>query len=118
TVKIPTGLVGPILYEYEKGKYDQVYTLATTTEGALVASLNRGVSVVNACGGFRAYTQDKLMVRAPMYCFESIFEAEKFKDWILSQREFLNKFIKQYSQRAELVEIKANLFGKNVDTKF
>ncbi|MFZ4713834.1 MAG: phosphotransferase [Bacteriovoracaceae bacterium] len=118
TSTIPAGLVGPLLYEYEKGKLEPVFTLATTTEGALIASMNRGASIINACGGFRAHVQDKVMLRAPLFCFENLWEAKEFMAWLKEQQTALAIYIKQYSQRAELIEIKTNLYGRNVDTKF
>lgn len=117
-VSIPVGLVGPLNFEFKPNEYEQVFTLAATTEGALVASMNRGASVINSGGGFRAYVQDKLMLRAPVFCFENVFEAEIFTKWLDSQTQAIAEYVKQYSKRAELVEIKKNVWGKIVDTKF
>src|SRR3989338_5881943 len=106
TCKIPTGLVGPIHYEKTPGEIEPVFTFAATTEGALIASMNRGASVINACGGFRAFVQDKLMLRAPLFCFENLNEAKLFVMWLKLQEKALREYVKHYSQRAELVEIK------------
>lgn len=116
--KVPSGLVGPLLYESSPNQFEPVFTMASTTEGALIASMNRGASVISSCGGFRAHVQEKLMLRAPLFCFENLYEAKEFMLWLKGQHGKLAEYVKQYSQRAELVDIKTNLYGRNVDTKF
>lgn len=116
--EMPLGLVGPIHMQNDDGSLEKVMTLAGTTEGALVASMNRGASIINASGGFRAFVQKQKMLRAPVFCFEDLNQAKNFSTWIQSQLEFLRTHIKKYSSRAKLVEIKTNLFGRNVDCKF
>lgn len=118
TTQIPAGLVGPLLYEKEDGSKEAVFTLAATSEGALIASMNRGASVISACGGFRAHVQEQKMLRAPLFCFEDLGQARTFSRWLEEKKEFLAQYIRQYSRHAELIEIKMNLFGRNVETKF
>lgn len=118
TWEMPLGLVGPIHMINEDQSVDKVMTLAGTTEGALVASMNRGASIINASGGFRAHVQKQRMLRAPVFCFENLNQARAFSDWIQTKLDFLQTYIKKYSSRAKLVEIKTNLFGRNVDCKF
>ena len=48
TIQIPLGIAGPLEVhgEYADGDY---YVPLATTEGALVASINRGFSVIKVC---------------------------------------------------------------------
>ncbi|MBL7715796.1 MAG: phosphotransferase [Bdellovibrionales bacterium] len=116
--QIPVGLVGPLLYQKEDGSQEAVFSLAATSEGALIASMNRGASVISSCGGFRAHVQDQRMLRAPLFCFEDLSQARVFAQWIQKQKEFLSQYIRRYSRHAELLEIRTNIFGRNVETKF
>ncbi|MCO4793675.1 MAG: hypothetical protein KC493_08190 [Bacteriovoracaceae bacterium] len=118
TMSIPVGLVGPLLYKNAEGKQEQVFTAAATTEGALIASMNRGVSVMNQAGGFSAHVNQQRMLRAPMFCFDSMADAAEFSEWLLNQIETIKSYIKQYSKRAELVEVKTELMGRNLMCQF
>ena len=51
--QVPLGIAGPLRVngEYAQGSF---YIPLATTEGALVASYNRGMRVLDACGGVKA----------------------------------------------------------------
>ena len=55
TIEIPLGLIGPLLFQEDDDKKEWVHTALATTEGALVASMNRGAKAISECGGFRAH---------------------------------------------------------------
>jgi hydroxymethylglutaryl-CoA reductase (NADPH) len=81
TVQIPVGLAGPL---HLNGKYAQgtYYIPLATSEGALVASINRGCSVTREVGGANVRIIDDKMTRAPVIQTESVTEALKIKEWI------------------------------------
>lgn len=118
TCSIPVGLVGPLLFQKSESEFEDVFTNIATTEGALVASMNRGASAISACGGFRAKVERMTMLRAPTFCFENIFQADEFANWLHKQIALLQKHISMYSKRAKLTKIVTNLMGCNVDCKF
>ncbi|MFT6633440.1 MAG: hydroxymethylglutaryl-CoA reductase (NADPH) [Bacteriovoracaceae bacterium] len=118
TMTIPVGLVGPLLYKNDLGVSEQVFAPAATTEGALIASMNRGVSVMNLSGGFNAFVKKQRMLRSPMFCFENIFDAQVFEEWIQSQKSNISEYIKQFSTRAKLIEIKSDFMGRNLVCHF
>jgi Hydroxymethylglutaryl-CoA reductase len=78
TIQIPLGIAGPLEVhgEYADGDY---YVPLATTEGALVASINRGFSVIKAAGGTSARIIEDKMTRAPVIKTESVVEALKVK---------------------------------------
>jgi hydroxymethylglutaryl-CoA reductase (NADPH) len=79
--QIPVGLAGPLLVngEHAKGEF---YVPLATTEGTLVASYNRGMRLSRQCGGITTTVVDEAMNRAPVFCFESAREAQKFGQWL------------------------------------
>lgn len=50
-VPIPVGLAGPLKIQFSSGDVHDVYLPLATTEGALVASINRGCKAVSEAGG-------------------------------------------------------------------
>jgi len=85
-VQIPVGLVGPLQINGEHAHGDYYVPLATS-EGALVASVNRGCSISKAAGGITVRIIDDKMTRAPVIRADSIQKALELKEWI--ERHFI-----------------------------
>ena len=79
--QIPLGIAGPIVIDGEHAKGEFLIPLATS-EGTLVASYNRGIKVVNLCGGVKCTVQRDAMQRAPVFVFEDARAARDFVDWV------------------------------------
>ncbi len=79
--QIPLGFAGPLKINGEHAQGEYVIPLATT-EGTLVASYNRGMKVLNLCGGAVCTVQGDHMQRAPVFIFETAREARAFRDWV------------------------------------
>src|SRR5690606_37607001 len=64
-IQIPLGVAGPLKIngEHADGSY---YVPLATSEGALVASVNRGCSVITASGGATVRVTGDCMTRAPV----------------------------------------------------
>jgi hydroxymethylglutaryl-CoA reductase (NADPH) len=106
-VQIPLGVAGLLKVngEYAAGEY---YIPLATTEGALVASVNRGCSVITRSGGANVRVFEDEMTRAPVFKLESLERARKFYDWVKSPKTF-----EQMKQAAE----KTTRFGKLLSVK-
>ncbi len=80
-VQIPVGLAGPLLIngEHADGEF---YVPLATSEGALVASVNRGCSVIKASGGATVRIIGDKMTRAPVIKAKSVADAVEIKKWI------------------------------------
>ncbi len=52
-VPIPVGLAGPLNVQFSSGKTADIHLPLATTEGALVASVNRGCKALNLAGGVK-----------------------------------------------------------------
>lgn len=85
-VQIPVGLVGPLQINGAHAQGDYYVPLATS-EGALVASVNRGCSISKAAGGITVRIIDDKMTRAPVIRADSIQKALELKEWI--ERHFI-----------------------------
>lgn len=87
-IQIPLGVAGPIKINGEYAK--EIYYLPlATTEGALVASTNRGCSAITNSGGSNVRIFKDVMTRAPVFKFENVTETKKFIDWIRMPSTFL-----------------------------
>jgi len=78
--QIPVGIAGPITINGEFAKGDFLVPMATT-EGTLVASYNRGIKVMNLCGGVKCTVVRDAMQRAPVFVFADARAARDFVDW-------------------------------------
>lgn len=79
--QVPIGIAGPILINGEHAKGEFLIPMATA-EGTLVASYNRGIKVLNACGGVMCTVCDDAMQRAPVFGFENARGAREFIAWV------------------------------------
>ena len=79
--QVPIGVAGPLRMNGEHARGDFYVPLATT-EGTLVASYNRGMRVLNECGGVKTTVVEDSMQRAPVFIFDDALEAREFGDWV------------------------------------
>lgn len=117
TVEIPLGLIGPLLY-VEGERTDWVHTAVATTEGALVASMNRGAKAISESGGFKAHLVHQKMLRTPMFTFSNMSEALRFDEWIKDKFHHIVEQTSRHSNHAVLKEISSVIVGKIVHLKF
>ena len=118
TIEIPMGLVGPLLFLDDNESPEWVHTALATTEGALVASMNRGAKAISECGGFRAHIVHQKMLRTPMFTFNNMTEAVAFCAWIKKNFDHIREITKKHSNYAELLEISNIIVGKIAHLKF
>jgi hydroxymethylglutaryl-CoA reductase (NADPH) len=83
--QIPIGFAGPLRVNGEHAQGEFMIPLATT-EGTLVASYNRGIKVVNLCGGVKCTVSRDVMQRAPVFVFEDARGARDFVEWVRANK--------------------------------
>ena len=115
--QIPLGIVGPLFVKGEHAEGEFLIPMATT-EGSLVASYNRGIKVLNACGGVKCTVQDDAMQRAPCFVFEDARETLKFRQWLQENLEEIRKQAQASSAHAKLMDVETYLTGKFVYCRF
>lgn len=80
SVEIPVGVAGPLPLRLDNWQIDAIIPLATT-EGALVASVNRGCKSLAQAGGVDVMVEKRGMTRSPVFECPSGLEARKFQKW-------------------------------------
>jgi len=79
--QVPIGLAGPLHIRGEHAQGDFYVPLATT-EGTLVASYNRGMRLLNECGGVKTTVVEQYMQRSPVFMFDDALVARDFGHWV------------------------------------
>nr|WP_232179339.1 hydroxymethylglutaryl-CoA reductase (NADPH) [Methanococcus vannielii] len=117
-VQIPLGFAGPLLVNgaFAKGEFN---VPLATTEGALVASVNRGCSIITKCGGATVRVIDDKMTRAPIIKTNSVVDALKLKEWILENFLKIKEVSESTTRHGKLISISPILIvGRNVYPRF
>ena len=87
-VQVPVGVAGPLAIngEYAKGSF---WLPLATTEGALVASVNRGAGAITKSGGAEVRILHDGMTRAPVFAATGVGHAKKIADWAEAHKDDL-----------------------------
>jgi hydroxymethylglutaryl-CoA reductase (NADPH) len=104
TIQIPVGLAGPLKVKGEHAQGDFYVPLATS-EGALVASVNRGCSTITDAGGANVRIVDDKMTRAPVIKAKSAIDALEIKNWIKNHFMELKKAAEVTTRHGKLIKI-------------
>jgi len=115
--QVPIGLAGPLLLKGSSGTSEHWVPLATT-EGALVASYNRGIKACSRSGGFTARTISNSVQRSPYFEFESLTQALEFGKWLKSMEPSISDGVSQASRFAKLKGIEILHEGNGVHATF
>jgi len=112
-VSIPLGVAGPLRIRTKKGTKDKYIPLATT-EGALVASVNRGAKIISEAGGISVVTEYVGVTRGPIFEVENIKKGQMLISWIDAHHDILAQEATSTSDHLKLLSIESVLHGKYV----
>lgn len=117
TVQVPMGIVGPLKIngKYANGEY---YVPMATSEGALLASTNRGASVISASGGAITTIFRNGMTRAPILKLNSSRDFYKVNDFIQNNFDEIKEAAEKDSRFRKLQKIVPYLVGRNLFLRF
>ena len=103
-LQLPMGIAGPLKIN---GEYWQreVFVPLATSEGALVASINRGASTITASGGANARVVSDCMTRAPAIKCENAVDAIKIKQWFVDNFDELKELAESTTSHGKLIKI-------------
>ncbi|MFB6283656.1 MAG: 3-hydroxy-3-methylglutaryl-CoA reductase, partial [Halobacteria archaeon] len=112
-IEVPVGVVGPIEVDGEdaEGEY---HVPVATTEGALVASVNRGCSAVCDAGGVDSVVVKDAMTRAPVFKTSGVRESRKLALWVEDNLDRLIEASESTTDHGELLWIDPYVAGDNV----
>lgn len=118
-VQIPLGIAGLLKVngEYANSEY---YIPLATTEGALVASVNRGCSVITKSGGANVRVFEDEMTRAPVFKLDSLSRAKEFYEWVKCPEIFeqMKTVAEKTTRFGKLLSIKPFITGTYVYLRF
>lgn len=116
-VQIPLGIAGPIKVngDYAKGEF---YVPLATHEGALVASVNRGMKAVTLSGGANVKVLKDGMARAPVFRVPDVATAQELVEWVKEHFNEIKEVAESTTRHGKLKEIQPFVMGNNVWLRF
>lgn len=108
--QVPIGVAGPLRITGEHAQGDFFVPLATT-EGTLVASYNRGMRLLAACGGVRTAVVDDQMQRAPVFMLEDAVQAREFGKWVDENMDGIRQAAEATTRSGRLTYISQHQVG-------
>ena len=116
-VQIPLGIAGPLKIEgdYAKGEY---FIPLATTEGALVAGVNRGCKAITLSGGAKAKILYDGMTRAPLFWTPDVETAIELVNWVKENFNEIKREAESTTRYGKLERIEPYIMGNNVWLRF
>jgi hydroxymethylglutaryl-CoA reductase (NADPH) len=88
-----------------------------TTEAALVASINRGISCINAAGGCTAAIIQEGISRDPCFWFRDLIQVGQFLQWAYKSFADFKTEAEKSTKHGKLVDVKYTVEGNQVHMK-
>ncbi|MBD3362613.1 3-hydroxy-3-methylglutaryl-CoA reductase [Candidatus Dojkabacteria bacterium] len=114
---LPIGIAGPMTVKGNHANGEYLIPLATT-EGALVASVNRGSKIIRESGGATVTSKYVGITRAPLFRVKNIKEASKFEKWFKDNFKKIKKVGDQTDKYLTIKEYEFYSNGKNIWIRF
>ncbi|WP_435346176.1 hydroxymethylglutaryl-CoA reductase (NADPH) [Haloarchaeobius sp. HRN-SO-5] len=115
--QLPLGVAGPVTVDGGAADGDYYLPLATA-EGALVASVNRGLSVLQSAGGANARVTKTGMTRAPVFRVDGVVEAATVVEWVRENEADLAAAAEETTSHGELLDVTPYVVGDSVYLRF
>ena len=109
--QIPIGVAGPLITTSVNGKSNTYYLPLATTEGALVASVNRGCKAITASGGTTVDSHYVGATRGPVFKVASLSENRKLYEFIEGHFSALKDITEKTSRHLTLKKITSRGVG-------
>ena len=117
--QIPLGIAGPLnVRSRNVAPEETLYIPLATTEGALIASVNRGCRAIAQAGGAVVRVEDVGMTRAPVFRTSGLEQGERFLGWLADNEERIREVAEGTSRFLRLEEIKTQAIGTSIFVRF
>ncbi|MEM6453982.1 MAG: hydroxymethylglutaryl-CoA reductase (NADPH) [Acidobacteriota bacterium] len=117
--QVPVGVIGPLHLNGEYVDPDEPLMVPlATTEGALIASTNRGCRALREAGGATVRVDNVGMTRAPVFRTAGIAQTHAFVQWVRENEDEIRSFCEATSNYLTLHEIRPQVVGSTVFLRF
>ena len=117
TIQVPLGVAGPLPVAGDAAGEEYQVPLATT-EGALVASVNRGITAIREAGGASASIVKSGITRAPVFTVENVREAKTVADWVRENESEIAAVAEETDPHIAFEEVTPYVVGDSVFLRF
>jgi len=116
---LPLGVAGPIRIKNLKFKsQNQYYIPLATTEGALVASVNRGCKAINQSGGAIVFFEENGVTRGPVYETGNLETGFWFLNWLKNNEDLIKKTAEKTSSHLKYLKFEGRVVGSYTFVRF
>ncbi len=117
--QVPLGIAGPLSVRGRAVRPEEtLYVPLATTEGALIASVNRGCRAIAEAGGAVVRVEDVGMTRAPVFRATGLEQRERFLAWLDENTGRIREVAESTSRFLRLADIKTQTIGTSVFVRF
>jgi len=108
---LPLGVAGPVKVKTFKSKIKKYYIPLSTTEGALIASVNRGCKAINQSGAVTFYIQEIGVTRGPVYETKNLRKGFWFINWLKQNEKEIKAAAEKTSSHLQYLRFEAKVIG-------
>jgi len=118
-ISLPLGLAGPVEFELA-GQGKKCFVPLATSEGALVASVSRGLKAINHAGGAQVFVKNAGMSRAPSFAFVDGKKAHDFANFLeqAENRLKIAQITESSSKHLKFLGLTSFVRGRQVFVRF
>lgn len=116
-IQVPLGIAGPLKIQGQEAK-GEFYVPLATTEGALVASINRGSKAITQSGGATVLSEKIGTTRSLVFAVSGIQKGKEFINWAEKNIKTLKKIAESTSSHLVLKSLEPTQMGTNVYLRF
>lgn len=117
--QIPLGVAGPLTIRSTINHIPYTtYIPLATTEGALVASAQRGAKAITESGGAIVKVELVGTTRGPVFKTQGLEHGLKTIDWIKTHTSLISQTTQKTSSHLKLLKIDCSLVGRNLFARF
>lgn len=123
TAQVPIGLAGPLKFNLLNNESKEKINISSylplaTTEGALVASVNRGCKVLRNSASCEATVSNNGITRAPVVRLAHMSDGKIIQAFLVEEVDLLNSLIKEISSHTRLLGADCKQLGLDFYIRF